>query len=115
MVSRANSADSLTGDRKPLLQNRKQSILASLPNRPHSVAGVSAPSGPHGVSGVSAKPGLLPLSGESGSAGAGTASGYTDYESAHRHPAPADNVEHRHGKELIGGVLVYWIACPTTL
>ena len=55
------------------------------------VAGVSASSGPHSVAGVSAA------------------------ESSHRHPAPADNVEHRHGKELIGGVFVYWIACPTTL
>jgi len=55
------------------------------------VAGVSASSGPHSVAGVSAA------------------------ESSHRHPAPADNVQHRHGKELIGGVLVYWIACPTTL
>jgi hypothetical protein len=55
------------------------------------VAGVSAPSGPFGISGATAN------------------------EGSHRHPAPADNVQHRHGKELVGGVLVYWIACPTTL
>jgi len=53
--------------------------------------------------------------GTNGSAGTVGVAGVSAAESSHRHPAPADNVEHRHGKELIGGVLVYWIACPTTL
>ena len=88
---------------------------ASYPSGSLSLSGVSASSGPHGVAGVSASSGPHSVSGTSDTAGGGTASGYTDSESGHRHPAPADNVEHRHGKELIGGVLVYWIASPTTL
>ena len=54
------------------------------------VAGVSAQSGPHAVSGVSAS------------------------ESSHRHPAPADNVLHTHGRTLVSGVGVRWIAMPKT-
>lgn len=54
------------------------------------VAGVSAQSGPHAVSGVSAS------------------------ESSHRHPAPADNVLHTHGRTLVSGVSVRWIAMPKT-
>lgn len=54
------------------------------------VAGVSAQSGPHSVSGVSAA------------------------ESSHRHPAPADNVLHTHGRTLVSGVGVRWIAMPKT-
>jgi len=52
--------------------------------------------------------------GTDGSSGTFGVAGVSDPESSHRHPAPADNVPHRHGKELVGGVLVYWIACPTT-
>lgn len=54
------------------------------------VAGVSAQSGPHSVSGVSAS------------------------ESSHRHPAPADNVIHTHGRTLVSDVGVRWIAMPKT-
>jgi len=65
-------------------------------------AGTDGSAGTFGAAGVSASSGPFSIS------------GVTASESSHRHPAPADNVEHRHGKELIGGVLVYWIACPTT-
>jgi hypothetical protein len=66
-------------------------------------AGTDGSAGTFGVAGVSASSGPFSIAGATAS------------ESSHRHPAPADNVEHRHGKELIGGVLVYWVACPTTL
>lgn len=81
---------------------------------PHSVSGVTGSSGPHSVSGVSAQSGPHSVSGQSGLAGGGTINGYTDYESTHRHPAPADNVLHAHGRTLVAGVGVRWFAMPKT-
>jgi len=50
--------------------------------------------------------------GTDGSSGTFGVAGVSASESSHRHPAPADNVPHSHGRELVSGAMVFWIAMP---